>query len=109
MHRGLINDEGQYNCFLNVVIQSLWHLTRFREAMLSNRLADGTTAAAPSADQRVATALQNIFHAFANVRVGQEDHVCLLKQPCCCWGLHGYMTMNVIVCHADFDTPQCTH
>lgn len=28
--KGLVNETGQYNCFLNVVIQSLWHLRSFR-------------------------------------------------------------------------------
>jgi hypothetical protein len=32
--RGLSNDSGFNNCFLNVVIQSLWHLRPFREALL---------------------------------------------------------------------------
>jgi uncharacterized UBP type Zn finger protein len=33
--KGLQNEIGQYNCFLNVVIQSLWHLKRFREELLA--------------------------------------------------------------------------
>ncbi|KAH6556463.1 hypothetical protein KP509_1Z176700 [Ceratopteris richardii] len=33
--KGLQNEIGQYNCFLNVVIQSLWHLQRFREEILA--------------------------------------------------------------------------
>ncbi|KAJ0982811.1 hypothetical protein J5N97_011066 [Dioscorea zingiberensis] len=32
---GLKNDAGEYNCFLNVIIQSLWHLKRFRDEFLS--------------------------------------------------------------------------
>eukprot|EP00258_Populus_trichocarpa_P021555 XP_024437574.1 uncharacterized protein LOC7484760 isoform X4 [Populus trichocarpa] len=32
---GLKNDIGEYNCFLNVIIQSLWHLRRFRDEFLS--------------------------------------------------------------------------
>ncbi|XP_010678606.1 uncharacterized protein LOC104894129 isoform X3 [Beta vulgaris subsp. vulgaris] len=31
---GLRNEIGEYNCFLNVIIQSLWHLRRFREEFL---------------------------------------------------------------------------
>lgn len=31
---GLMNGIGEYNCFLNVIIQCLWHLTNFRHAML---------------------------------------------------------------------------
>jgi hypothetical protein len=33
--RGLSNSPGVYNCFLNVIIQSLWHLLAFRKALLS--------------------------------------------------------------------------
>ncbi|KAJ6749130.1 INACTIVE UBIQUITIN CARBOXYL-TERMINAL HYDROLASE 53-LIKE [Salix purpurea] len=35
---GLKNDIGEYNCFLNVIIQSLWHLRRFRDEFLSRSL-----------------------------------------------------------------------
>ncbi|XP_077212791.1 uncharacterized protein LOC143858661 isoform X2 [Tasmannia lanceolata] len=31
---GLKNEVGEYNCFLNVIIQSLWHLRRFREEFM---------------------------------------------------------------------------
>ncbi|KAK3150574.1 hypothetical protein QOZ80_3AG0234970 [Eleusine coracana subsp. coracana] len=31
---GLKNDAGEYNCFLNVIIQSLWHIRRFRNEFL---------------------------------------------------------------------------
>lgn len=31
VEKGLVNSFGQNNCFLNVVIQSLWHLAPFRE------------------------------------------------------------------------------
>ncbi|XP_026665882.1 uncharacterized protein LOC103721233 isoform X2 [Phoenix dactylifera] len=31
---GLKNAVGEYNCFLNVIIQSLWHLRRFRDEFL---------------------------------------------------------------------------
>ncbi|GMH16830.1 hypothetical protein Nepgr_018671 [Nepenthes gracilis] len=31
---GLQNEVGEYNCFLNVIIQSMWHLRRFREEFL---------------------------------------------------------------------------
>lgn len=30
MEKGLVNNRGENNCFLNVVIQSLWHLESFR-------------------------------------------------------------------------------
>ncbi|KAM0849878.1 hypothetical protein ACQ4PT_053486 [Festuca glaucescens] len=31
---GLKNAAGEYNCFLNVIIQSLWHLSQFRQKFL---------------------------------------------------------------------------
>ncbi|XP_047083671.1 uncharacterized protein LOC124694764 [Lolium rigidum] len=31
---GLKNAAGEYNCFLNVIIQSLWHLSQFRHKFL---------------------------------------------------------------------------
>ncbi|KAL4181493.1 hypothetical protein AMTRI_Chr12g237590 [Amborella trichopoda] len=31
---GLQNEVGEYNCFLNVIIQSLWHIRRFRDEFL---------------------------------------------------------------------------
>ncbi|MCL7042070.1 hypothetical protein MKW94_021139 [Papaver nudicaule] len=34
---GLKNEAGEYNCFLNVIIQSLWHLTCFREEFLGKK------------------------------------------------------------------------
>jgi len=33
--KGLVNKKGTNNCFLNVVIQSLWHLQSFRINFLS--------------------------------------------------------------------------
>ena len=35
VEKGLANGFGQNNCFLNVVIQSLWHLSPFREKFSS--------------------------------------------------------------------------
>ncbi len=32
---GLQNDPGEYNCFLNVIVQCLWHCTAFRDAFLN--------------------------------------------------------------------------
>jgi hypothetical protein len=32
---GIANPRGEYNCFLNVVIQTLWHVPSFRDAILS--------------------------------------------------------------------------
>ncbi|KAF5838773.1 hypothetical protein DUNSADRAFT_2236 [Dunaliella salina] len=33
MGPGLINRTGEYNCFLNVIIQCLWHLTVFKQKL----------------------------------------------------------------------------
>ena len=32
---GLRNETGEYNCFLNVIIQCLWHCTGFRAAIMA--------------------------------------------------------------------------
>jgi len=32
---GLMNGIGEYNCFLNVIVQCLWHLTNFRKGILA--------------------------------------------------------------------------
>ena len=55
---------GQYNCFLNVVIQSLWHLPAFRTALLSLPNALPDNGASPK-DAAVLRALHNIFTAFS--------------------------------------------
>ena len=41
--RGLSNEAGRNNCFLNVIIQSLWHLRSFREALLAMQPQVGTS------------------------------------------------------------------
>jgi Ubiquitin carboxyl-terminal hydrolase len=50
--RGLSNSPGVYNCFLNVIIQSLWHLPAFRKSLLSLTPAElkNHTATAAAAD-----------------------------------------------------------
>ncbi|XP_024976124.1 uncharacterized protein LOC112514052 isoform X1 [Cynara cardunculus var. scolymus] len=56
---GLKNEVGEYNCFLNVIIQSLWHLRRFREEFLSM----STSAHLHVGDPCVTCALYDIFIA----------------------------------------------
>ena len=55
--RGLRNDSGLNNCFLNVIIQCLWHLHSFREALLSlqpqAKPHSFTTPALPSFPEKV--------------------------------------------------------
>jgi len=90
-HRGLTSETGQNNCFLNVIIQSLWHLASFREALLGCDPATVPAPGAPPADARVLTALRNIFRAFQQVRMRCAQHCtkndmseqrrgCLVKQ-----------------------------
>lgn len=55
--KGLQNESGQYNCFLNVVIQSLWHLRKFREEILAISSIDHTHMGDPC----VVCALRDIF------------------------------------------------
>ena len=45
---GLANATGEYNCFLNVVVQSLWHLPPFRQQLLAIDAASGASALAAS-------------------------------------------------------------
>ncbi|XP_057491394.1 uncharacterized protein LOC130777143 [Actinidia eriantha] len=35
LRAGLKNDADQFNCFLNVIVQSLWHMRKFRDEFLS--------------------------------------------------------------------------
>ena len=62
--RGLSNMQGQHNCFLNVIIQSLWHLPAFRTALLNLPTALSDNGAS-SKDTAVAQALHNVFAAFS--------------------------------------------
>ncbi|KAI3434593.1 hypothetical protein D9Q98_002662 [Chlorella vulgaris] len=54
---GLRNEVGEYNCFLNVIVQCLWRCGEFRQEV-SEWLPD-VAAAHP-----VLAALQDMFHAF---------------------------------------------
>ncbi|KAK1407285.1 hypothetical protein QVD17_38899 [Tagetes erecta] len=56
---GLKNEVGEYNCFLNVIIQSLWHLRRFREEFLGTSARDHLHVGDPC----VTCALYDIFSA----------------------------------------------
>ena len=61
---GLRNLEGEYNCFLNVVIQSLWHVSAFRDAMRRWE----PSARAKKQDTDVARALRDVFDALDAAR-----------------------------------------
>lgn len=56
---GLQNEIGEYNCFLNVIIQSLWHLRRFRDEFLRRSTSEHVHVGDPC----VVCALYNIFTA----------------------------------------------
>lgn len=56
---GLQNEVGEYNCFLNVIIQSLWHLRPFRDEFLRR----STSGHVHVGDPCVVCALYEIFTA----------------------------------------------
>ncbi|KAL7232421.1 hypothetical protein ACSBR2_010443 [Camellia fascicularis] len=58
---GLRNDVGENNCFLNVIIQSLWHLRKFRDEFLSR----SASMHAHIGDPCVVCALHEIFNALS--------------------------------------------
>ncbi|XP_022135262.1 uncharacterized protein LOC111007268 isoform X2 [Momordica charantia] len=58
---GLKNEVGEYNCFLNVIIQSLWHLRRFREEFLRRSMTEHVHVGDPC----VVCALYEIFAALS--------------------------------------------
>ncbi|GIL82776.1 hypothetical protein Vretimale_8343 [Volvox reticuliferus] len=64
--RGLQNLGGQHNCFLNVIIQSLWHLRSFREAVLQLNVDEVAARGAAVADITVLRALVGVFRAMAS-------------------------------------------
>jgi hypothetical protein len=37
---GILNPRGEYNCFLNVIVQALWHVEAFRKALMGASSAD---------------------------------------------------------------------
>ncbi|KAK7388993.1 hypothetical protein VNO78_23824 [Psophocarpus tetragonolobus] len=56
---GLKNEVGEYNCFLNVIIQSLWHLRQFRMEFLGRSRSEHEHVGNPC----VVCALYEIFMA----------------------------------------------
>ena len=71
--RGLSNMSGQYNCFLNVIIQSLWHLPAFRQALLTLPISLPDSNGASPKDAAVVRALHNVFAAFAKHPSAEEQ------------------------------------
>ncbi|CAA2997770.1 Inactive ubiquitin carboxyl-terminal hydrolase 54 [Olea europaea subsp. europaea] len=62
---GLKNEIGEYNCFLNVIIQSLWHLRRFRDHFLRRSSLEHVHVGDPC----VICALYDIFIALSKASV----------------------------------------
>ncbi|GER27122.1 ubiquitin carboxyl-terminal hydrolase-related protein [Striga asiatica] len=60
---GLKNEVGEYNCFLNVIIQSLWHLKRFRDEFLQRSSSEHVHVGDPC----VICALYDIFIALGMI------------------------------------------
>ncbi|CAA0826632.1 Ubiquitin carboxyl-terminal hydrolase-related protein [Striga hermonthica] len=60
---GLKNEVGEYNCFLNVIIQSLWHLRRFRDEFLQRSSSEHVHVGDPC----VICALYDIFIALGMI------------------------------------------
>ncbi|OWM65342.1 hypothetical protein CDL15_Pgr008932 [Punica granatum] len=58
---GLQNEVGEYNCFLNVIIQSLWHLRRFHDEFLKRSASNHVHVGDPC----VICALYEVFHALS--------------------------------------------
>ncbi|PON86059.1 Zinc finger, C2H [Trema orientale] len=58
---GLKNEVGEYNCFLNVIIQSLWHIRRFRDEFLRRSTSEHVHVGDPC----VICALYEIFSALS--------------------------------------------
>jgi hypothetical protein len=68
--RGMRNEGGSYNCFLNVIIQALWHLRSFRQHMLQLPPAAATAPTAangPAAKQQSSKGLQCVTAADCKV------------------------------------------
>ncbi len=81
--RGLRNTGGEYNCFLNVIIQSLWHLSSFRAALLAPRPPPPAGPAGAGADARVLRALRTVFEAMAAAPQAEGDgESAWLVDPC---------------------------
>lgn len=73
MGTGLVNKSGDFNCFLNVIIQSLWHLEDFRRELLRVKPSNGATEIA---EWGVVKALQHVFSDISNdIKRGNEDSV----------------------------------
>jgi hypothetical protein len=67
---GLLNRDTENNCFLNVIIQSLWHLKSFRERMLGLSLSAIQSKKSSEVDKRVMEAVWSMFKAMSECLQG---------------------------------------
>ncbi|GAX74273.1 hypothetical protein CEUSTIGMA_g1722.t1 [Chlamydomonas eustigma] len=58
---GLLNRDTENNCFLNVIVQALWHLKSFREPMLGLSLSAIQSKKSSEVDKRVMAAVWSMF------------------------------------------------
>ncbi|KAF4317533.1 hypothetical protein BBO99_00003079 [Phytophthora kernoviae] len=66
VHRGLLNASGENNCFLNVVIQSFWHLTSMRHFLLHVEVKDESR----SVESNVLRALKSMMTEYDDTSSG---------------------------------------
>eukprot|EP01117_Protostelium_nocturnum_P001079 TRINITY_DN11405_c0_g1_i1.p1 TRINITY_DN11405_c0_g1~~TRINITY_DN11405_c0_g1_i1.p1 ORF type:complete len:633 (-),score=181.22 TRINITY_DN11405_c0_g1_i1:50-1948(-) len=59
--KGLLNGFGENNCFLNVVIQALWHLEPFRAKFLNHQKKSTQHHPLHNSDDCISCALESIF------------------------------------------------
>lgn len=75
LHRGLKNETGENNCFLNVTIQALWHLGPFRAHLTSyihERQQQGTSKVKSKNVQSKGAAAVGLLDALCNLFVQYE-------------------------------------
>ncbi|MCO5572710.1 hypothetical protein L7F22_026469 [Adiantum nelumboides] len=96
--KGLQNEIGQYNCFLNVVIQSLWHLHKFRQEILVSEMSKD--AIAPTT---LRLALSNLYSQkdfFQEAQMNDASEVLAVIFEC----LHKAFTVNSVLSDGDSDS-----
>ncbi|KAJ0395658.1 hypothetical protein ATCC90586_006205 [Pythium insidiosum] len=66
VHRGLLNASGENSCFLNVIIQSFWHLTSMRHFLLHVEIKDESR----TVEANVLRALKSIMMEYDDTSSG---------------------------------------
>lgn len=75
-YRGLDNNPGENNCFLNAVVQTLWHVAPFRRAVGNYMSTHTRRAASESNEEGNDQLLQALCSLFD--RYDESDKVCPL-------------------------------